>query len=106
MAGHGYRLHGGSLCFPKGVPYTPLMEWALALVFGLVIGSFLNVVILRLPEGASISTPRSRCPHCKELIHWYDNIPVVSFLLLGGACRRCKSKISMRYPLIEALTGV
>jgi leader peptidase (prepilin peptidase)/N-methyltransferase len=81
------------------------MDLVLVLVFGLVIGSFLNVVILRLPQGASISTPRSRCPQCKQLIHWYDNIPVVSYLLLGGACRRCKKKISIRYPLVEALTG-
>jgi leader peptidase (prepilin peptidase)/N-methyltransferase len=82
------------------------MELAFALVMGLVIGSFLNVVILRLPQGASITTPRSRCPQCKQLIGWYDNIPVLSFLLLGGRCRRCKKSISVRYPIIEALTGV
>jgi leader peptidase (prepilin peptidase) / N-methyltransferase len=81
------------------------MELALAAGLGLVIGSFLNVVILRLPLGQSVSTPRSRCPKCKELIHWYDNVPVLSWLLLGGRCRRCKNKISARYPLIEALTG-
>jgi leader peptidase (prepilin peptidase) / N-methyltransferase len=81
------------------------MELVLALVFGLVIGSFLNVVILRMPQGASITLPRSRCPQCKQLIHWYDNIPVVSYLLLGGACRQCGKKISVRYPSVEALTG-
>src|SRR4029077_12964955 len=96
----------GSLCFPKGVPYTALMELAFALLLSLAIGSFLNVVILRLPEGSSISKPRSRCPNCKELIHWYDNIPVLSSLFLGGRCRRCKKRISARYPAIELMTGV
>ena len=81
------------------------MEFAFAVVFGLVIGSFLNVVILRLPEGQSISTPRSRCPKCKKLISWYDNIPVLSYVLLGGRCRSCKTGISARYPLIETLTA-
>jgi len=81
------------------------MEFAFAVVFGLAIGSFLNVVILRLPEGQSISTPRSRCPKCKKLIRWYDNIPVLSYVLLGGRCRNCKTGISARYPLIEALTA-
>src|SRR5215831_15779081 len=82
------------------------MELALALVLGLVIGSFLNVVIIRLPQGSSISLPRSRCPNCKELIHWYDNIPILSYVLLRGRCRRCKKRISARYPLVEALSGV
>ncbi len=82
------------------------MEAAFALVFGLVIGSFLNVVILRLPHGMSINRPRSHCPQCKKLIPWYDNIPVLSYIILGGRCRRCKKKISARYPFIEALSGV
>jgi len=82
------------------------MELALALVLGLVIGSFLNVVILRLPQGGSITLPRSRCPNCKELIHWYDNIPILSYVFLRGRCRRCKKRISARYPFVEALTGV
>jgi leader peptidase (prepilin peptidase)/N-methyltransferase len=81
------------------------MEVAFALLFGLVIGSFLNVVILRLPQGISVSTPRSHCPQCKRLISWYDNIPVLSYIILGGRCRRCKKKFSARYPLIEAVTG-
>jgi len=81
------------------------MEFAFAVLFGLVIGSFLNVVILRLPEGQSISTPRSRCPKCKKMIAWYDNVPVLSYVLLGGRCRNCKAGISARYPLIEALTA-
>src|SRR5438477_1883430 len=106
MARTGHRIHGGSLCFPKRVPYTALMEVAAALIFGLVIGSFLNVVILRLPQGMSISTPRSHCPQCKRLIPWYDNVPILSYVILRGHCRRCSKKISARYPLIEALSGV
>jgi len=82
------------------------MELALALVLGLVIGSFLNVVIFRLPQGGSISVPRSHCPNCKQLIHWYDNIPVLSYLYLRGQCRQCKKRISARYPLIEAISGL
>src|SRR6516165_9132575 len=82
------------------------MELVFALVFGLVIGSFLNVVILRLPQGISISLPRSHCPQCKQLISWYDNIPVLSYILLRGRCRRCKKKFSARYPFIEAVTGL
>ena len=82
------------------------MEVILALLFGLVIGSFLNVCILRLPEEIPIATPRSRCPHCKKLIRWYDNVPLLSYVILGARCRNCKKKISARYPLIEALNGV
>src|SRR5207245_291170 len=75
-------------------------------VFGLVIGSFLNVVILRLPQGLSINRPRSHCPQCKKLIPWYDNVPILSYLILRGRCRRCKKHISARYPSIEMLSGV
>lgn len=82
------------------------MELALALVFGLVVGSFLNVCILRLPQGESIRAPRSHCPKCKELIAWYDNIPVLSYLALGGRCRYCKKTISLRYPIVEGLNGL
>lgn len=82
------------------------MELALALLLGLTIGSFLNVVILRLPLDESISLPRSRCPKCKQVIRWYDNIPVLSFVFLRGRCRRCKTSISARYPIVEALSGV
>ena len=74
--------------------------------FGLVWGSFLNVVICRLPLRMSISKPSSSCPHCNEKIKFYDNIPVLSFLLLRGKCRHCKGKISLRYPLVELLTAV
>jgi len=82
------------------------MQLALAFVLGLVIGSFLNVVILRLPLGGSISIPRSRCPNCKKLIYWYDNVPILSYLFLRGRCRACQQRISPRYPFIEALSGV
>lgn len=73
--------------------------------FGLIIGSFLNVVIHRLPREESLVTPRSRCPACQTPIAAWDNIPVVSFLLLGGRCRACREPISWRYPLVEGLTG-
>jgi leader peptidase (prepilin peptidase)/N-methyltransferase len=82
------------------------MDFALALVLGLVIGSFLNVVILRLPQGGSITLPRSHCPNCRQMIHWYDNVPVLSYLVLRGRCRNCKKRISARYPLIEVLSAV
>jgi len=82
------------------------MELVLALILGLVIGSFLNVCILRIPQEVPITVPRSHCPHCKKLIRWYDNVPVLSYLILGGRCRRCKNKISARYPLIEAVSGL
>jgi leader peptidase (prepilin peptidase)/N-methyltransferase len=75
--------------------------------FGLVVGSFLNVCIFRLPRNCmSIVRPRSRCTRCLNLIAWYDNIPVISYLLLGGKCRHCRNPISARYPLVELLTAV
>jgi leader peptidase (prepilin peptidase)/N-methyltransferase len=74
-------------------------------VLGLAFGSFLNVCIYRLPRGLSTVTPRSACPHCKQLIAFYDNMPVVSWLILRGRCRHCKAPISPRYVLIELLTG-
>lgn len=74
-------------------------------VGGLLIGSFLNVVIHRLPLGISVVTPRSRCPQCGALIPWYRNIPIASFALLRGKCGDCGTKISFRYPLVELLTA-
>ena len=79
---------------------------ALPLLLGLVIGSFLNVVIARVPEGRSVWRPRSACPGCATPIAWYDNIPVVSFALLRGRCRACGMAISPRYPVVEATTGI
>ena len=75
-------------------------------LFGLCIGSFLNVCIYRLPASQSISRPRSHCPNCNELIRFYDNIPVLSYLVLRGRCRFCKERISFRYPVVEILTGL
>lgn len=75
-------------------------------VFGLIIGSFLNVCILRIPAGKSIVLPASACPKCGRAIRAYENIPVISYMLLGGKCRGCKTKISPMYPLVETLTGL
>lgn len=78
----------------------------LAFVFGLVVGSFLNVVIHRIPEGESIVQPRSRCPRCGVAIASWDNIPLVSYILLRGRCRHCQVTIPLRYPLLELATGL
>jgi leader peptidase (prepilin peptidase) / N-methyltransferase len=75
-------------------------------VLGLAFGSFLNVCVYRLPLGISVVTPRSACPGCKEPIALYDNIPILSWLILGGRCRHCKARISPRYLMIELLTGL
>ncbi|MEA2381872.1 MAG: leader peptidase (prepilin peptidase) / N-methyltransferase [Solirubrobacteraceae bacterium] len=75
-------------------------------VAGLLVGSFLNVVAYRLPRAESLARPRSRCPQCETPIAPYDNVPVLSWLLLRGRCRHCRAAISPRYPLVEATTGV
>jgi leader peptidase (prepilin peptidase)/N-methyltransferase len=75
-------------------------------LFGLVVGSFLNVCITRIPEGTSIVSPRSRCPHCASRIKPYDNVPVLSWLLLGGKCRNCHAPISALYPAVELATAL
>lgn len=72
----------------------------------MIIGSFLNVVIYRLPKNLSLWKGQSFCPYCKKKIFWYDNIPLLSYLLLKGKCRFCQKKISLRYPLVELLTGI
>jgi len=82
-----------------------MLEAALAGVFGLLIGSFLNVCIYRLPRDLSVAAPRSHCPECEEPIAWYDNIPVVSYLALRARCRKCGWRIPVRYPLVELATG-
>jgi leader peptidase (prepilin peptidase)/N-methyltransferase len=77
-----------------------------ALVFGMLVGSFLNVCICRMPKNESIVSPPSHCPHCSCLIRWYDNIPLLSYLLLRGKCRGCGTHISLQYPLVELLNGI
>ncbi len=74
--------------------------------FGAVIGSFINVVIYRLPRELSIVSPRSQCPSCKKAIFWYQNIPIVSYLLLRGRCSDCSALISWKYPVVELLCGI
>lgn len=86
---------------------TPFIAYeAVGFVLGLIFGSFLNVCIARLPQGKSVVHPRSRCPHCGAAIRWYDNIPVLSWLLLRGRCRDCKHPIALHYPLVEIGLGL
>jgi leader peptidase (prepilin peptidase) / N-methyltransferase len=82
------------------------MILAATLIFGLIVGSFLNVCIVRLPRGRSVAKPASHCPRCKEPIRFYDNIPILSFLLLRARCRSCGEPISWRYPMVELLNGL
>ncbi|HTS32203.1 MAG TPA: prepilin peptidase [Bryobacteraceae bacterium] len=83
-----------------------MIEAIVALLFGLVIGSFLNVCIHRLPRGRSVIKPRSHCVRCRKRIAWYDNVPIVSYALLRGRCRHCGRPISIRYPAVELITGL
>src|SRR6056297_489042 len=83
-----------------------LLQMILIFTIGLMVGSFLNVVIYRLPEGESIVFPPSHCPDCNHKLKFYDLIPVISFLSLSGKCRYCGRKISWQYPLVELITGI
>jgi len=83
----------------------PAVVTAIVFAYGLVLGSFLNVVIHRLPREMSLWRPRSHCPACGALVRWFDNVPVLSFLWLRGRCRRCRAPISWRYPLVELATA-
>jgi len=85
---------------------VPYLLFALSGLLGLVLGSFLNVVIYRLPRRESIVRPASHCPGCGTGIRWYDNVPVASWLMLRGRCRACGVRISVRYPVVETLTGI
>lgn len=86
-----------------------MSEWMmvaiLAALLGLLIGSFLNVCIFRLPRDLSVVVPRSFCPNCEKQIAWYDNVPVLSYLLLGAKCRACSAPISWRYPVVEGISA-
>src|SRR5260370_9790668 len=84
----------------------PAFFYVVAGLFGAIIGSFLNVVIHRLPREESIVFPNSRCPSCGTVIAFYDNIPVLSYAVLRGRCRSCKTHISARYPAVELLTAL
>jgi leader peptidase (prepilin peptidase)/N-methyltransferase len=85
---------------------TEIPPLLIAGVFGACIGSFLNVVIYRLPLGQSIVSPPSRCPKCGYQLRWHDNLPIVGWLLLGGRCRKCKNQISIQYPIVELVTAL
>jgi len=82
------------------------LDFFVVLFYGLLIGSFLNVVILRLPGKQDLVMERSHCPKCNKKIYWYENIPVISYLFLRGKCSGCKTGISMRYPFVELLSGL
>jgi leader peptidase (prepilin peptidase)/N-methyltransferase len=83
-----------------------MLEVILALLLGLLIGSFLNVCIYRMPRDLSIVRPRSFCPACEKPIAWFDNVPLASYLMLAGRCRKCRARIPLRYPIVELLTGI
>ena len=85
--------------------YTILLA-IIIFLYGIIIGSFLNVCIYRLPKKENIVTTRSHCMSCGYQLKWYDLIPLFSWLALGGRCRKCRAKISIQYPVIEALNGV
>jgi leader peptidase (prepilin peptidase)/N-methyltransferase len=94
---------------PESDPELNMQEWFLYLVvgtFGALVGSFLNVCIFRLPRSESIVWPGSHCPSCSHHIEFYDNIPLLSYLWLGGRCRACRTGISIRYPLVEATNAL
>lgn len=92
-------MRDGTLC------YFPAVPIAIAAVFGLLVGSFLNVIIYRVPAGRSVVRPGSACPHCGSQISAIDNIPLFSWILLRGRCRRCQAPISIRYPMVELATA-
>ncbi len=85
---------------------TPIVSVLLAALVGAVIGSFLNVCIYRIPLKRSVVFPASACGNCGRQLSWFENVPVLSWAVLGGRCRTCKSSISIRYPIVEALTAV
>src|ERR1700691_5714051 len=90
----------------EGPMFERLLFDMIAFLAGLLIGSFLNVCIYRMPRDISVVRPRSHCPHCRHTIAWYDNIPVLSFFLLRARCRHCLAAIPPRYALVEISTGL
>lgn len=86
--------------------FPELILYIIVFLYGIVIGSFLNVLIYRLPKKENIAVTRSHCMSCGYQLRWYDLIPLLSFAALGGRCRKCKTKLSVQYPLIEGLNGV
>lgn len=90
---------------PPMLLFLELIPYIVIFIFGITIGSFLNVCIYRMPLHESIVTAPSHCMTCGSRLHWYDMVPVFSWLILGGKCRNCKTKISVQYPVIEALNG-
>lgn len=86
--------------------FIKIFTIVITIILGLCVGSFLNVVIYRLPNNMSLAKPASHCPKCNEKIKWYDNIPLFSYIFLKGRCRQCKEHISIRYPLIELTNTV
>ncbi len=85
---------------------NPFITGGIIFIFGLLIGSFLNVCIYRIPKKENITTARSHCMACGNVIKWYDLVPVLSYILLKGRCRYCKTKLSVQYPVIELLNGI
>jgi leader peptidase (prepilin peptidase)/N-methyltransferase len=109
MRQDGRLVKRAALCCPRVLLLGDLPPWVLytfALCFGLIWGSFLNVVIYRVPRGMSVVRPGSRCPACGTPIRPWDNIPVLGYLVLGGKARCCGAKLSPRYPLVEAIGGL
>ncbi|MFN3814097.1 MAG: prepilin peptidase [Aquificaceae bacterium] len=82
------------------------MNYLILFIVGIVLGSFYNVLIYRIPRGESIVRPSSHCPFCNSKIRWYDNIPIISYILLRGRCRNCSARIPIRYILVETLSGL
>jgi len=102
----GTRLEAPHCLWQIRVVASPILIAVFIFLFGLIIGSFLNVCIVRIPGGKSVVLPASACPNCDAAIRSYDNIPVISYVLLAGKCRECKTRISAMYPAVELLTGL
>jgi leader peptidase (prepilin peptidase) / N-methyltransferase len=102
----GTRLEAPHCLWQIRVVASPILMAVFIFLFGLIIGSFLNVCIVRIPGGKSIVLPASACPKCGAAIRSYDNIPVISYVLLAGKCRKCKTRISVMYPAVELLTAL